>query len=280
MKKSRKHTVLNKREEQVLRALAERRIGGAALARELKLPRTTLDYILRKLQARGFVKRVYVGGQVRWTRESQETCFELYEQTLNTLFNTQETKQLQKHMGTNTRYLSGTRALFQFYVDVVSSKTNIGRHFQSMQSVASGDLAIQKLRNLQLPLDHKVNSRVVQDEMVTEAIVPNTYYQTLGEKAGKQWLEQFARRTASTAVMQEEFIQFSTELWLYNGKVGLLNWEDEHGLIIENPGVHAMFQTFFTFMHHSGKRIDQNAHVRELLKKMEEQKTRMHTSAK
>ena len=70
MNKKDRNLHLTKKEENILSALTGRKVGGAALARELQLPRTTVDYLLRKLYAHGLIKRFYVGKKIMWTRET------------------------------------------------------------------------------------------------------------------------------------------------------------------------------------------------------------------
>ena len=191
-------------------------------------------------------------------------CFELYGDVLNKLYQSSDSLGLQK--GGQVIPLSGVESLYAVYEEAVSPNHNHERRTQTMQSTQAAEEAFRKTQSMDI---HAINKNFVTNDVVVEAVLPVQYYSELGAKLGNEWLKNFQGRASATTFTQDSMLTSPIDLWLFQGKIFLLNWFDENGLQIEHPAMFAMFQNFFTFMHASGRKVDQNAHIRELLKKYE-----------
>ena len=265
---SRKHGFLglSKEEERIVTLLSDERLSVAELSRRTGVARTTLDYMLPKLKNRGWVKIVRVGRRRLWTREAREMHMEQFQNAVQTFFTGQDTRTLQGLQSPWVRFHTGISALAEVYHRISSQPAKVRGPVCALQPLHVARESLAKFPTKQIT---KVNGAIVNRETVVHSLIPSNYYETLGREQGKQWLKSFDGRVAATSTLPEDYFTFDTDMWLWNDRVFLLNWGDETGLELAHPSVHALFQTFFNFMHGSGKKIDQNAHVRELLSKIQ-----------
>lgn len=266
MRNHRTYLILTPQEEQILDELAGERISAAELTRRLSLPRATVDYTLRKLKQRGFVKTITNGKRNLWTRESHEVCHSALTKALGSLFTTSKASSRASIPGV-TKQLQGVDELWAVYEQVASPACNPSKQVQAIQSNISSRAVADRLTqsNRINELQNNVNHRMVTNKIKVDNVVAENYYSSHVARLGRSFLQGFEGRISATSMMPEEFLQEETELWIFNNKVYLLNWIDEYGLLIDNPAVTSMFSNMFTFMHASGKKIDQNAHIKKLL---------------
>jgi hypothetical protein len=268
MNKKRKQGLLGltSQDEKVLRCLSNQKLSASALSLETRIPATTLSYQLKQLQKRGWIKKVYVGNKTLWTREQPDIHTEQLEESLKRLFQDFDRTSSATNQDPGIRYATGVESLLGVYETVSDPHKNHARTCLAITSTVCGDLALVKVH--QWGKDHTLHTSNIEGthSIITHTVLTDEYYTRLGEKQGKRWLSSFLGRASDTRIIPEGSLTLPVEILLFNNTIHLLDWREEKMLAIHTPGMVGMFEMMFAAMQITSKKIDQNAHIRSLLK--------------
>ena len=267
MRETPQHRILGltPREQKVLTFLGNERKSKADIARTTGIADSTLDHLLPRLRRKGWAKRIYVGKKVLWEKESRDTHAELLENAINTLFTHESTVSLKNRSCESFLYIEGLENVRASAISEYINPRNKGRRVFAFQST---ETALCVNSKCSVDWTEKHNYKIFDNEIVTENILPGSYYSKLGGQYGVTALKSFKDRLAITNTLPDEYFT-DTELFIVGGRVYLTNWFDEYTLQVHEPSTVLLFKHLFSFMQLAGKRINQKKHIEELIEKME-----------
>lgn len=265
---------LTTRDNEVLKHLSRGPIGVSALARSTKLSRTSLYPLLERLHSRGLVTMSTRGKRRVWKLVAPEKL-------QRKLFSLAQDHEVQEDSGEHEvgiipsqeseyKVYYGKEKLVQIYEELGTLPR--GSRLYGIQPNVSASSVMKKF-----PYDRlvKLNQAIKDRKIVVEAVLQENfveYYVSRLKKTGKpveDFLQAYGGRLAVTTHVPEERLNFDSEVMFYKDVVIIANWQDLVAVVIKNSAVAGLMLEFFESLKSLGKRVDQNPHVEEILKKQE-----------
>ena len=253
---------LTKQEGVVMERLNNERMTVAALSRETGIPRTTLYYILPKLRERGWLTTHQVKNRTLWTRVAKEVYVDQFDHMVQTFFSDQSKKSLRARSTDTIRFHEGFDNVFKLYNELITADPHKKKRIQTIQPTASIREGLRKARAKKFV---ELNTKIIENQLITEGVLPERYYRELGKEFGEKWLTSLMGRAASIHVLPEDHFPFQTEAHSVEGAFYIIDWYDETMLEIRYPALESMFTCFMNNLIFSGKKIDHEAHIKGLL---------------
>ncbi len=255
---------LSRHEEKVLSALAKEPLGVSALAREIKLPRTSLNYALKKLHQRGLVVTKPHGKRRVWTMhdnlELRDRFFAVGES-----------------FAPAEKGISSFAVSPEMRIEIFRGSKNLLRLWHMMTDLDKFErlYCIQPDASFNAALGHAlggasyqeildINAKIKARKIIVEALVhehsAHTIPETLAarEVEPAQFLGGFVGRLADTMKLPPEFMDVSAEMYLYRETFVIINWAHEVGITITNKEISQFFKSLFEAAKYLSHKYDQN----------------------
>ena len=253
---------LKENEVSILEALSHNELMISDLSIQTKIPRTSLYYILPKLEERGFVKEVKRAKKVFWKKMDDEDIYNTHEEALKGFKDKKEdneTKVISK--ATQVSFYHGNKNVFTVF-DEISAMPPKSR-FRGIQPEASIVGAVER-NSLEKIIDF--NNKVKLKNIIAEGIIhekgTDSMTKTLSKEEKRKFLESFSNRSADTAKLPDNFLEHTkAEIYLYEGKVAIVNWYEEFCVIIKNEDVFELMKEMFSSTKYLLDRYDQNEKI-------------------
>lgn len=251
-----------KNEVAVLKALSSDELVISDLAILTQIPRTSLYYILPKLEERGFVEKVKRNKKILWKKVGGNDIYATHEGVLkefsdgkkdNVTKVVSDATQVTFHYGNKN-----VSAVFDEISDMPPKSRLYG--IQPELSIVG---AVE--RN---PLDTIINfnKKVKSKKIIVEGIIhekgTDSMTQALSKEEKIKFLASFADRAADTAKLPEKFLEKTkAEIYLYEDKIAIVNWYEEFAVIIKNKDVFELMKEMFNSTKYLLERYDQNEKI-------------------
>ncbi len=256
---------LEKIEVLILEALQSKALSLTDLSRHIEVPRTTLPRVIKKLNSRGFLKRITVGKRKKWLTVSPSEMFDIFAACTN---------QLDKHT-TKTKLRFDNETEFTIY----RGAQNIFDVFEKLSSLHKGErvYGIQPDESIQevvkkLPVEKllKINNQLKNNKIVFEGIVHKKSVENLmrsmGRKNAKKLFDSFVGRLEDYVNLPDDFLNVRSEIYIYRDSAAIINWYDEVAIVIKNPDMIVFLKGMFQCVKEFGQRYSQNEAMKVFLK--------------
>ncbi len=250
----------------ILRALSGRELSIAELSERAKVARMTLYPLLTRLRARGLIDYRRHGKRRLWGLVPSSQLRTRLESARHELAPHEErrghTVRLSSEYGSELVFHRGVPRI----VAVISELLRQEKHgvLKGIQSSSSGFAGLQKAGQAR---GIKINELVKQNKIIVEAVLDESFLQTVQAGTGARWKKSYLGRMANTVIVPDEFLDFNADLFLFKKRALLINWHDEIAIDITNIEMLRLLGRLFNFMHTSGKKVDTNLHIREALRR-------------
>ncbi len=261
---------LRKNEVAVLKALSSDELVISDIAISTRIPRTSLYYMLPKLEKRGFVKRVKRNKKVLWKKADDKDIYAIHESVLRG-FKSKEKDSVTKEVSDSTQVTfhygnKNVLAVFDEISDMLPESRVYG--IQPELSIVGG-----VERN---PLDAIINfnKKIKSKKIIVEGIIhekgTDSMAQTLSKEEKIKLLDSFNDRSADTTKLPEKILEKTkAEIYLYEDKVAIVNWYEEFAVIIKNKDVFELIKEMFNSTKYLSERYDQNRKISMRLRDFE-----------
>lgn len=253
---------LSESEVVVIEALSSKELVISELAIQTEIPRTSLYYILPKLQERGFIEKMKRSKKTIWKKVEDKEIYRIHEDALKD-FKNEETGNITKQVSsvTNVAFHYGNNNVLSVF-DEISDMPQKSR-FYGIQPELSIVGAVE--RN---PIEEiiKFNRKIKDKKMIVEGIIhekgTDSMTRNLSTEEKIEFLDSFAKRSADTAKLPEKFLDNTkAEIYLYEDKVAIVNWYEEFSVIIKNKDVFELMKEMFNSTKYLLERYDQNEKI-------------------
>ena len=251
-----------KNEVTVLKALSSNELVISDLAIITQIPRTSLYYILPKLEERGFVEKVKRNKKTLWRKVDDKDIYTTHEEVLEGFKDKKEdgeTKVISK--ATQITFQHGNKNVLKVF-DEISAMPPKSR-FYGIQPEPSivGAVERNSLEKI-IAFNNKVKSKKIIAEGIIHEKGTDTMTKTLSKEEKRKFLESFSRRSADTAKLPDNFLENTkAEIYLYEDKVAIVNWYEEFSVIIRNKDVFELMKEMFNSTKYLLERYDQNEKI-------------------
>lgn len=230
------------------------------LSIQSEIPRTSLYYMLSKLKERGFLYKNRINRKEIWNQTEPEELARLYRDTAN-LFSAYNSP---KHIPEITT-LKGSKEMVNVFREIANMPSK--SRFYCIQPKLSLINAVDKL-------DIKdaigFNKTVKENQLIVEGIIhekgTEEMIKNIPKDDKKKFLESFSGRSADTVKLPESFLEYTkAEIYYYQDKVAIVNWDKEFAIIIENKDVFELLIEMFKSTKYMLGKYDQNEKIARML---------------
>lgn len=237
----------------------------SSISKQTKIPRTSLYYMLPKLENRKLISRQKINKKNLWRKIPDEDIANSYKKILEKISNnTSRTVKTISNKSQLTFYYGNNQV-----VNVLKEISNLPPHsrFYGIQPESS---IVSAVKNSKVDDIIDFNNKVKKNKLIAEGIIHEkgtyTMFQTLSKNDQKRLLASFASRSADTAALPQGFLNTTcAEIYLFSDKVALVNWTEEFAVVIKNKDVFDLVIEMFKSTKYMLQKYDQNEKIAKLL---------------
>ncbi len=239
------------------------------IARETKIPRTSVAYNLKNLVGRGLVETSKYGKRLRYIALTNSKLVEYVEKGLDeiNIANTEKKGARIKPTKENEFIIYiGIKDIVPAYARIAAENKNERvkaiQHHRSYREIfekASAKLIEEfndAIRKNNIIVDGILNNSAYKDYMAEIKANPDKY---------KSATEGLNERSADYHVFADNLFDYDAEIWLFKSTTLLINWHEEVAIEITNASMTGFIRDMFEFVKAGSVKIDHNKMMRELI---------------
>jgi len=234
------------------------------------IPRTSLYYMLPKLEKRGFIEMKRNNKKIFWRKSRNEDFHKKYLKTIENVIEKKPNTNSPVSGNDAVKILRGATQLFTVFSDL-ENLSNKNRVF-AIQPDASLVQVVKKVPTTDAIrfCDIIKDKGIIIEGIVHEKSVDSIKNTLTDRKTARELLKSFGGRSADTSKMPDNFLaDTKAEAYLYEDKVTLLNWDKEIAVIIKDKDIFHLVKEMFNSTKYLMERYDQNEKVARKLVDLE-----------
>ena len=244
----------------------ERSVSIVNISKETGIPRTSLYYMLPKLEKRGFIEIKRNNKKIFWRKSSDEDFENKYIRTIESVTERKITSSSPTAGESAIKILHGAEQLSTVF-DEITDLPSRTRVFAIQPDLSILDV-IKKMpikKSIDV-CDGIKNKHLIMDGIVHEKSIDSIKGSFSDKKVAKELLSSFGGRSADMAKMPDNFLpKTHAETYLYEDKVTLLNWDKEIAVIIKDKDIFQLVKEMFNSTKYLMERYDQNEKIAKKL---------------
>lgn len=232
---------LTKREGVILSYLSRvEKERVSTIARVVDLPRTTVHFLLKKLESRTLVVRRRIGKHYEWALGSPVTPF----------------GELSKNF---VRVVQGVKNFKEIYRSFASLGN--GERLFVFQGTLSAERALTHLSN---DFFSSIHTALKKRRIIIEGVTGESTL-ALFQKLPTELLESHWGRATIVYTIPDEYARIDADIFSVKNRLYIFNFEQEFALIVENPAITEAVYSLIMLATHTGTRVDLNGYIKEIL---------------
>lgn len=234
------------------------------------IPRTSLYYILPRLEQRGFIKKRRENKKILWSSEKSEDIQQKYTSIFFQNKNiTDKNVQLDISKSSVLQLHQGNKQVIQVFDDIASMLPHSRFYGIQPEKSIMGAVTRNPISEI-IKFNRVINAKSLIAEGIIHEKGTDTMVETLTRKEAEELLKSFSNRSADTVSLPGNFLNDNkSEIYLYEDKVAIVNWFEEFGVIIKNRDVFELIKSMFDSTKYMLKKYDQNEKIARKLVNME-----------
>lgn len=233
---------LSKREARLLEILYKNPVQNVSqLAKSVEIPRTTVKFLLGKLEKRLLVKKTASGKRFKWSlNTSNIEVLGLFEEKFVEVY-------------------KGLENFEKIYLEI-SELPNAERIF-SFQ----GNYSVKRaLSQISMEFFNTVHVKFKKRKLIIVGIVGEKTIEMF-KKLDSQSLRSHLGRATIAYVVPDAYTSFDADIFSIKDKLYLFNFQKEIAVIITNPSITAAFHSLLAFMQDHSKKLYLNEYIQSIL---------------
>ncbi len=258
--KSLKILGLNKEECSILQVIKGQSYKIDELSKITKIPRTSLYYILPRLEERGFIRKSTQGKKVFW--KQGKNIKDVYQSALDSLLTNGENNASINILSKETEItILKKEKILQIFEDIsnLAPRTRI-------YGIQPNTSFLQAIENVALEDLLRINIAIKQKNIIMEGIIHEHSMDAVQDFFNKndlrKFLESFGGRSADTVKLPANYLSTTkSEIYLYNNTISIINWNNQFAISIKNGDVFQLIMEMFRSTKYLLQRYDQNEKI-------------------
>lgn len=261
-------------EAKIVHALKEKgTLSVSALSRAVKLPRSTVDDALKRLNERRLVRRVSKGYASVWRLVKPVQLAQEFNEVADSLGAISEAEQRRRDM----RDVFGVRISETSEVKIYRGAENIVRVYinfftrsgiDRVHAIQTAEAARSWLERMPPKFTKEVNEEIKKSGLVLEGVLTEDIkdiYRLFVER-DPTWADAFGERPRQAIrLVSKEWLTGNMEFLISKKMVVMNNWPEDMIIVIEDANVALFLEKLYGFLFEAGKTFDQNEFVRNLV---------------
>jgi len=229
------------------------------LARLTRIPRTSVEFLLKKLNKRGLVEKVKIRNHYEWQKVDDAILATKFRQLINNLdFYSEVIGKIEDK--------SIIIEVFRSKAKIIEAATKILKFNPAyrvyyIQCAASAKYQMEKFpKQFVLEFHRKLKkSGIIMEVITAESILP--YFNSLSKKE----LQSHLGRPLITYLVPDQFVDFGADIIIHKNLIIILNYDDESVIYIKNKLFASIFANLFELIQSYSKKYDLNEYMRNLM---------------
>ncbi|OGI83876.1 hypothetical protein A2997_00440 [Candidatus Nomurabacteria bacterium RIFCSPLOWO2_01_FULL_36_10b] len=253
---------LSASENEILKALQKKPYSPSFLAEIIKLPRTTVTFLLNKLKERGLIEKSKVGKRFFYkTVAKTELSYIL--------------RKISNHLDPNAALFEITVGKRQSEIEIYKGKEKMKEAFHKVLKVnrgnrvygLQGNKSIEKsLNKIEWDFIYKYHNTLKKKGIIMEGISGENSLKMFEGMSNKQ-LKSHLERLTVIYLAPDEFFDFDLDILVFQNIVMMINYDEETILLIKDSKIQETMQKIIAFMETHSRKIDLNTYLRDLINK-------------
>lgn len=271
---------LSKIDKAIVTALSLEKLTVSALSRKTQIPKTTLNYAVKKLEQRGLLVFVKKGERKFWSLNDADTIDGAFATIKKSLWKNTENSIATIPISEKTRIemYQGTESLYKLWEKFVSlPKTT---RLYAIQPDKSFNTAIKSIiKSLSFNDLVLMNEKILDSKIIVEAMVHERSAETVPKTISSlghnpiPFLKGFPNRLADTAKLPSDFMDVNAEMYIYNDTFIVIHWEDKIAVSITNKDVAKFFKEMFESLKFFNVKYNQNERMAKKIMELESKRS-------
>jgi predicted transcriptional regulator len=253
---------LDKYEQVILNTLTEEKTLLADISKLTEIPRTSLYYTLPRLLDRGFIEKRKIGTKIYWWKRPNQEIKQQVQKALNKIFN-QSSESFTKNISNQSdiTFYYGAENVAKVFEEMVKIPKN-----SRWYGIQPGPSILDLIPKVPTYKTVTFNKKVKEKKLIVEGIVHEGYIEEMKNIMKpddyKALLESFGGRSADYAKLPPDYMSnISSEIYLFDDRVALVNWKEEFAVIIHNEDVFNLLFEMFKSTKYMLAKYDQNEEI-------------------
>ena len=256
---------LSHKEKVVLDAIWSGKDTPVLISKYAKVSRPATYEILNRFKKRGLVKTSIRNGKHYWSPAKPQDLEEALYDTKKTLFNIEEGVEEVRGISDATIIVHRGQEAVKKVIKYIMTEHRRERFF-----AIQGDLVtIGWDRVFGQDGINDLNKSLKRNEIISEMIMPQGFFERQVSLQGKQWAIDFEGRAAIAHYANEEYFNHAGQIWVFKGSVYLIAMHEEIIIEVRNSEIQKLILSMFHFMQDHSRKFDLNALLRDLIAKEE-----------
>lgn len=258
-----KYNVLNLslNEKNVFESLRRGLNTPLLIAEKTSIPRPTVYITLEDLKSRGLVETHIVNGKKFWRLRTQSEIDEELYVAKRFLFNLSEGRKEVRSAGDSFVIIHrGKEAAIKLLQDMFALHKN-----ETLYGIQGTTSSQEWERVLSVEDLNGMNINIKKNHILVRAIMEKDWAIEMAKRWGSEWARNFEGRTTSVHELDPNYVNYSTEIWLFKNSVYLLAPKEEIVVEIKNSEMVVMMKALLSFIQDNTRAIDINKTLREVI---------------
>lgn len=235
------------------------------IAKEIKLPRTTISYILKELVDRGLVTKKRHGKRYLYTKSDTEKLNKLTDE-VRLLLDNSLSDIISIPSFEDIKVYKGIKSIIDLQTKLLKDEPRHSR----VKVIQPNKSFIAMFDNASVEEIIEYNKAISESKVILDAILEdNAYDEYLNywkvdpegfERLNPSYLE----RTTDYVEVKRNSISFSSELWIYTDLILIINWSKKNAILIKNLESRGLLEALYDTLKSQGDKVDHTTKIVKL----------------
>lgn len=233
----------------------------ALLSRYCNIPRPTVYITLEKLSDRGLVQKRTVAGKSVWKVSSTQAITEAFERSKALLLGSKANiRKINLNTNTDIVVHRGKDTILEIFSNLIHKHG--GNRLVGIQGDYAGDAWKD---SFEIDDINTINTQITKQGLITEIITSRKWFKRQVDIFGKSWAENFLGRTAQIHFIDNVYLDYKSQIFIFGNQTYLVSMEDEVFIEIKNKEISKLIVSLMRYIEDSSPSVNITKILSELI---------------
>ncbi len=230
------------------------------LASRVDIPRPTIYITLEKLSSRGLISPTKIGRRTYWKKTDERTIVHHLANLKEELLSTHDYEKMNVTEDTDIAIYRGEKTILSLFSRLIDEHR--GNRLMGIQGDYAGDSweGVVSLKNI-----NTINKKIKEKGLITEIVTSKDWFKRQIDIFGKSWGENFLGRTAQVHFIDNKYLNYKSQIFIFEDQLFLVSMEEELFIEIKNKNIAKMIISLIKFSEDYSSPVDINKIVSDLI---------------
>lgn len=231
-------------------------LNPTEISEKTKIPRTTINYFIKKMMDRGLIIKVKHGKRFLYAKNTNENLSR-YTDELRVFFDSTLSILTVPYFD-GLKVYKGIDSIMALHEKFLKAEPKYSR----VKAVQPNQSFLNMFDNARIEQIIYLNKSISESGVILDAVIEDNAYKVYEDywKLDPEGFERlnptYLNRTPDYVTVPTGKISFSSELWIYFDSVVITNYKEKIAVVITNPDVKGLMEALYDSLKEFGKRIN------------------------